>query len=76
MSEIIIQIVYLRTRKYLRKTADTFLWDVEIKMNFLIKIRRQDLVIINEKERIWVLVNFSLPLQTVVKLKGSEKHCQ
>ena len=49
------------------------LWDFDIKTNYLISVRRPDLIIINKKERTCRIVDFAIPADHRVKLKECEK---
>ena len=49
------------------------LWDFEIQMNQPISARRPDLIIINNKERTYRIVDFAVPTDHRVKLK---KKCE
>ena len=49
------------------------LWNFEIQTDHLILARRLNQVLINEKKRNCQLVNFSVPLDHNMKIKGSKK---
>ena len=49
------------------------LWDFDIQTDHLISARRPDLIIINKKERICKIVDFSVPADHGTKLKECEK---
>ena len=48
-------------------------WDFDIQTNQLISARRPDLIIINKKKRICIIVDFAVPADHRIKLKESEK---
>ena len=49
------------------------LWDFNIQTNHLILARRQDLIIINKRNRICKIVEFAVPTDHRINLKESEK---
>ena len=57
----------------LENETHKILWDFEIQTDHLITARRPDLVLINKKERICHLVDFSVPADHREKLKEIEK---
>ena len=49
------------------------LWDFEILLDHLILVRRPDLILINKKKRTCHLINFVIPADHRMKIKGCEK---
>ena len=49
------------------------LWNFNSKTEHLISARRPDLIIINEKKRIFKIVDFAVPADHRIKLKECEK---
>ena len=54
---------------------DTYklLWDFDIHTDHLISARWPDLIIINQKKRIYKIVDFAVPAEHRIKLKEYEK---
>ena len=48
-------------------------WDFNIQTDHLIPARRPDLIIINKRKRIFKIVDFAVPADHRINLKGSEK---
>ena len=55
------------------KLEHKLLWDFDIQTDHLISARRPDLIIIYKNKRTCRIVNFAVPPDCRVKLKGSEK---
>ena len=57
----------------LANDSHKILWDFNIQTDHLIPARRPDLIIINKKKRICKIVDFAVPADHRINLKGSEK---
>ena len=55
------------------RTTHKLLYDFDIQTDCLILARRQDLIIINRKERICKIIDFALPADNRIKLKECKK---
>ena len=52
---------------------DKLLWDFDIQTDLLISARRPDFIIINQKKKIFKIVDFAVPADHRIKLKECEK---
>ena len=52
--------------------AHTFLWDFDIQTDHIISARQKDLLITNKKNRTCKIVDFAVPTDDRVNLKGSD----
>ena len=57
----------------LENDSHKLLWDFNIQTDHLIPARRPDLIIINQKKKIWKSVDFAVPADHRINLKVSEK---
>ena len=57
----------------LENDSHKLLWDFNIQTDHLIPARRPDLIIINKRKRICKIVDFAVPADHRINLKGSEK---
>ena len=57
----------------LENDTHKLLWDFDIQTDQLISAWRPDLIIINEKKKIFKIVDFTVPADHRIKLKESEK---
>ena len=57
----------------LENDTHKLLWDFDIQTDHLILARRPDLIIINQKKKIWKIVHFVFPADYRIKLKECEK---
>ena len=57
----------------LENNSHKLLWDFNIQTGHLIPARRPNLIIINKKKRICKIVDFDVPADHRINLKGSEK---
>ena len=61
------------TATVLENDPHKLLWDFNIQTDHLIPARRPDLIIINKKKRIRKIVDFAVPADHRINLKGCEK---
>ena len=61
------------TAPVLENDTHRLLWDFDIHTDHLISARRPDLIIINKKKRTCKIVDFAVPADHRIKLKGFEK---
>ena len=66
------KVVYSQPRMRWENETDKIFCDFEIHIDHLISARRQDQVIVNEKKRTWLIVDFAIPADHSVKLKECE----
>ena len=57
----------------LENDTHKLLWDFNIQTDYLIPARRPDLTIINKNRRICKIVDFAVPADPRINLKGCEK---
>ena len=68
------QMEYAQPESVIENDSHKLLWDFEIQTDHLIQVRRPDLIIINtKKKRICKSVDFTVPADHRINLKGSEK---